>query len=620
MADFNLTQVNSLSVLLQSEYNALSTKDPDTLYIAKESSSSNKSNIYLGTKSMNNVIIINNPDTEDVNEGRLYITYDTNSVCLFTVENGEIKVISSGGSGSVTLDDFLSLTSENGVMNKIISSETLNTLPLRKWNPELQRYVEKDYKDYLGVGSIMVGKSNTFYGDYRDGVYVSKFGSELLYSTRKPLDVHYPGPGHSFIIGLGNIPDNTEEVARGSAGLNVFTRKWVFTIGNSMFESSNFRRSNAHTVSYDGAAFYSGDIFGRSTWDDESGDISSARRLAYVDEIPSPGPSITVDSSLSTTSENPVQNKVITNEVNSLDSRIDALSGHGKFLSTWNSTTGKPGTFPEAIPYTYHTGDYYIVGNVSTTTNYKPSGTSYTGATSTEEETLKVEQNDTYWFDGFVWQLQKNNVPEIAIDDHLDDTSTNPVQNRVIKTYVDSLNGQVLNVFTIASSQWESTSGISPFKYSTTITSTYDITLDTIVELFNDNPGLFSQYGFALGDIDLTTNEIQIKSVRVPDESVTLTCGFCGGAIENNPTTFESISISNSDWIDLSDSSPFKYQVTKSTTYQFSGDTLVELMNDNPLLFANNGIVIGSLGSSTVTFWCIEKPESSVSLSLSFKG
>lgn len=91
---------------------------------------------------------------------------------------------------------------------------------------------------------------------------------------------------------------------------------------------------------------------------------------------------------------------------------IDALSGRGRFLSVWNCATGLPETDPEESPYTYKTGDYFIVGVVSTAdpaVNYKPDGSSYTtGVASTVVETGNVGVDDVYLYDGTKWLLQIN--------------------------------------------------------------------------------------------------------------------------------------------------------------------------------------------------------------------
>lgn len=96
-----------------------------------------------------------------------------------------------------------------------------------------------------------------------------------------------------------------------------------------------------------------------------------------------------------------------------IQDQIDNLEARGRFLSLWNSTTGKPETNPGTLPFTYKTGDYYIIGTVGTT-NYKPTGTSYTGAASTTVESSTVAANDVYYYDGTNWLLQVNSQREVS--------------------------------------------------------------------------------------------------------------------------------------------------------------------------------------------------------------
>ena len=96
-----------------------------------------------------------------------------------------------------------------------------------------------------------------------------------------------------------------------------------------------------------------------------------------------------------------------------IQDQIDALEGRGRFLSVWNSTTGLPVTNPGTLPYTYKTGDYYIVGTVGST-NYKPTGSSYTGTASSTTETATVAVNDVYYYDGTNWLLQINSQREVT--------------------------------------------------------------------------------------------------------------------------------------------------------------------------------------------------------------
>lgn len=103
--------------------------------------------------------------------------------------------------------------------------------------------------------------------------------------------------------------------------------------------------------------------------------------------------------------------------------RIDVQPGatRGRFLALWNCATGLAESNPPSSPYPYGVGDYYIVGTVGTT-NYKPSGSSYViGTASTTVETDDVAVNDTYYYDGTNWNLQKNTAT--TVDQNYDPTS-----------------------------------------------------------------------------------------------------------------------------------------------------------------------------------------------------
>ena len=97
-----------------------------------------------------------------------------------------------------------------------------------------------------------------------------------------------------------------------------------------------------------------------------------------------------------------------------IQNQIDNLEARGRFLSLWNGATGKPETNPGELPFTYKTGDYYIIDNTSSTTNYRPNGSSYTGSASTTVETESVAANDVYYYDGTNWLLQVNTQREVT--------------------------------------------------------------------------------------------------------------------------------------------------------------------------------------------------------------
>ena len=96
-------------------------------------------------------------------------------------------------------------------------------------------------------------------------------------------------------------------------------------------------------------------------------------------------------------------------ELDILQGQIDNLKARGRFLALWNCATGLAETNPPESPYEYKAGDYFIVGNISSGTNYKPTGSSYTtGVASTVVETAEVSVDDVYYYDGTTWRLQVN--------------------------------------------------------------------------------------------------------------------------------------------------------------------------------------------------------------------
>lgn len=53
----------------------------------------------------------------------------------------------------------------------------------------------------------------------------------------------------------------------------------------------------------------------------------------------------------------------LNNELTNLQDQIDVLKSRGRYLSTWDTQTGLPGTNPEELPYPLRAGDYYLVSN-----------------------------------------------------------------------------------------------------------------------------------------------------------------------------------------------------------------------------------------------------------------
>lgn len=144
--------------------------------------------------------------------------------------------------------------------------------------------------------------------------------------------------------------------------------------------------------------------------------------------------------------------------------RIDVQPGgsRGRFLALWNCATGLAESNPPFSPYEYKTGDYFVVGAVSTATpavNYKPDGTSYvTGTASTTVETGEVAVDDTYFFDGTSWKLQSNSNKTVTFSNIAGDPYDNTALSNALNTKQGILvagDNITINGTTISSNQVE---------------------------------------------------------------------------------------------------------------------------------------------------------------------
>lgn len=151
-----------------------------------------------------------------------------------------------------------------------------------------------------------------------------------------------------------------------------------------------------------------------TTWTElESGKVDDVK-INNVSIVSNKVANITVVDNLTSTS---ATDPLSANQGRALQAEIESLQGLGRYLSTWNCATGLAGTNPPTSPYTYHSGDYFLVGVVAASggTNYKPTGASYTtGTASTVVETSDVKVNDVYIYDGTNWNLQQNAQREVT--------------------------------------------------------------------------------------------------------------------------------------------------------------------------------------------------------------
>ena len=191
----------------------------------------------------------------------------------------------------------------------------------------------------------------------------------------------------------------------------------------------------------------------------------------------------------------------------SIQDQIDTLSGRGRFLSLWNCSTGLPTTNPGSLPYTYKTGDFYIVGTVGTT-NYKPSGSSYSGTASTATESATVAVNDTYYYDGTNWILQVNTERTVTFSS----ITGQPTDNTNLATALNAKADLASPALTGTPTAPTATTGTNTTQIATTqfVQTAIATASLTIAE---DNPALTSSGGACTWTITNSLNNADVQCI-----------------------------------------------------------------------------------------------------------
>ena len=86
------------------------------------------------------------------------------------------------------------------------------------------------------------------------------------------------------------------------------------------------------------------------------------------------------------------------------------------------------------------------------------------------------------------------------------------------------------------------------------------------------------------------------------------------GSLYATTGTIETFTISS--WTADGDISPYAYKTNITIATTLSTNTIVELINDNAISFANYGFAIGSISSQTATIYAVEQPTSSTTLKI----
>lgn len=170
------------------------------------------------------------------------------------------------------------------------------------------------------------------------------------------------------------------------------------------------------------------------------------------------------------------------------------------------------------VPTNDSTGTRYsrISWVVSQTTSY-PMYISYSG-------TSTVTRVCRGWMNGTDYVLGNGSVVNnLTTTDYTQVLSA--AQGKVLNDKITAIT-PAIETYTIADTAWTALASSSPYTYSATVTATHTIGNNTVIEMLNDQPVLFAEYGFAVGATSGQT--VTIYSIGAPSSSTTLKVRYTG--------------------------------------------------------------------------------------------
>lgn len=256
------------------------------------------------------------------------------------------------------------------------------------------------------------------------------------------------------------------------------------------------------------------------------------------------------DDVINNTSSNDTDKPLSAAMGKSLQDQVNNVSARGRYLALWNCATGLAQSNPQQSPYTYKTGDYFIIGTIATGggTNYRPTGSSYTtGVASTVVETEDVAVNDVYYYDGTNWSLQINTQKEVSFGsiagnpyDNTDlasalnakqneltegsgiDITNDTISNSGVRSVSTGATNGTISVNTNGTSAEVSVYGLDSAAYTPTTdyaTAAQGSKADTAVQPAELNNYLPISGGNITGDLSVKTNlHVGDNLIKIPDE------------------------------------------------------------------------------------------------------
>lgn len=314
--------------LTQAQYDALATKEPNTYYVITDATAVDMANYYDKT------------ETDDLLDAKQDALVSGTNIKTINNESilGEGNIDIQGGS-SITVDDALSTTSENPVQNKVITNALNSKGESLMW--DMTASAKKYAQLRLQTGNKTISSANLQLGDYL------QYG----YPTSSALNITGLTPTTDFETHTGDTTihvTSTEKAAWNGAVTDVngikpyiwditqaFTdelwtalmdvyenKKPLYILWNiELFYCESIAFLDSATTTYSTDTLYFAFSDGTMHADFQLYKVASNDYQFNLDRY-----SLVVDSSLSTSSTNSVQNAVVTTALNGKQNTISDLS------------------------------------------------------------------------------------------------------------------------------------------------------------------------------------------------------------------------------------------------------------------------------------------------------
>lgn len=128
-----------------------------------------------------------------------------------------------------------------------------------------------------------------------------------------------------------------------------------------------------------------------------------------------------------------------------------------------------------------------------------------------------------------------------------------------------------------------------------------------------DGAGIYTFVQFNFANVHIGTNQIDDGSVTFPKLSDDVQ-----KRLNDTVTNYYQVSISS--YTALTDKEPFLFSSQAQLPFSIGTTTVIELINNDPILYANYGFQIASIENSSITIYMLAQPTSTTTLTIGVRG